>query len=255
MPAAPRYPGPLWAKPDEPDDRRLPFGGAMVLGALTTLAIGWAIGQLDLRHHERERTPMQVTLAPPPPPPLPPVQQIQRVEPRPEPAPPEKKPPPEVRKVERKPLPQPKAPVATPQETLKEPPRAEASPVPMEAPAPSPAPSAAPSIPSEVGAAAPPKPAAAPAPTRPAGEIVRGLVPVYKVEPKYPRRAQQAGIAGSFTCHLFINPDGSVRDVKIIRGENQDLFAREIRAALMQWRFKPEGVDLIGEIDINFRLE
>jgi protein TonB len=210
---------------------------AMLLGALATLAIGWGIGQLDLRHHERERAPMSVTLAPPPPPP--PIQQIQRDEPQPEPAaPPEKKPPPEVRKVERKPLPQPKAPVAPPQETPKEPPRAETSP-----------------IPSEVGAAAPPKPSAAPAPARPAGAIVRGLVPIHKVEPKYPRRAQQAGIGGSFTCHLFIDPDGTVRDVKIIRGENQDLFAREIRAALMQWRFKPEGVDLIGEIDINFRLE
>lgn len=254
MESAPRYPGPLWAASREKDERRLPFGLALVLGALATLALVYGVSLLDMRHHEREREPLRVRLAPPPPPP--PVQQVAREEPSPEPAPPpETKPPPEVRKVERKPTPQPRVPVTRARETPKEPPRAETAPVPMESPSPSPAPSPAPSIPTDVGAPAPAKPAAAPPPPRPAGEVVRGLVPIHKVEPKYPRRAQQAGISGSFLCHLSINADGTVRDVKIIRGENQDLFAREIRAALTQWRFKPEGVDLVGEIEISFRLE
>jgi hypothetical protein len=33
------------------------------------------------------------------------------------------------------------------------------------------------------------------------------------------------------------------------------MFARSIRDALMQWKFKPQGVELIGEMEIRFRLE
>lgn len=242
--SVPRYPGPLWADRRGQPERRLPFWAALAIGAVLTAAIVALLGSIDFAVKPVDRQVTQVTLVrPPPPPPV----EVRNEEPKPEPPPPkpEVKKPPEVRKIVRErpaPVPQKEAP--------REEARPETAPIPMEAPAPGPS-GAGPSIPSEVGA---PAPSAGPA-SREAGTVVKGLTPIHRVEPTYPRRAQQAGLSSTFLCHLYITPEGTVRDVKILRGEHVDMFARSIRDALMQWKFKPQGVELIGEMEIRFRLE
>ncbi len=99
--------------------------------------------------------------------------------------------------------------------------------------------------------AAPPAPPAPPAPVvrknvRPVGEIVR---------PVFPRQAIRDGIqSGSIVAHLVIRPDGTVSEVRIIRAKPPRIFDREVIRALSQWRFAPEAVGFIGEVDIDFKL-
>mgnify|MGYP001245924769 CR=1 FL=1 len=99
--------------------------------------------------------------------------------------------------------------------------------------------------------AAPAAPPAPPAPVvrknvRPVGEIVR---------PVFPRQAIRDGIqSGRIVAHLVIRPDGSVAEVKIISAKPPRIFDREVIRALSQWRFAPEAVGFIGEVDIDFKL-
>jgi protein TonB len=103
----------------------------------------------------------------------------------------------------------------------------------------------------------PPKAAPAPQPTAPAGPVVRKNVkPVGEiVRPVFPRQAIRDGIqSGNVIAHLVIRPDGTVSEVRIIRATPPRVFDREVIRALSQWRFAPEPVGFIGEVDIDFKL-
>ena len=105
----------------------------------------------------------------------------------------------------------------------------------------------------------PPKAAPAPqAPPAPPAPVVRkNLQPVGEiVRPVFPRQAIRDGIqSGNVVAHLVIRPDGSVQEVRIIRARPPRIFDREVVRALSQWRFAPEPVGFIGEVDIDFKLE
>lgn len=100
--------------------------------------------------------------------------------------------------------------------------------------------------------AAPPAPAPAPGPAvrknvKPIGDIVR---------PVFPRQAIRDGIqSGTVVAHLVIRPDGSVSEVRIISAKPPRIFDREVQRALSQWRFAPEPVGFVGEVEIEFKLE
>jgi protein TonB len=104
----------------------------------------------------------------------------------------------------------------------------------------------------------PPKAAPAPAaPPAPPGPVVRKNVkPVGEiVRPVFPRQAIRDGIqSGNVVAHLVIRPDGTVSEVRIIRARPPRIFDREVIRALSQWRFAPEAVGFIGEVDIDFKL-
>jgi len=103
----------------------------------------------------------------------------------------------------------------------------------------------------------PPKAAPAPAPPKPAGPVVRKNVrPVGDiVRPVFPRRAIRDGIqGGTVVAHLMIRPDGSVSEVRIVRANPPRVFDQEVIRALSQWRFTPEEVGFIGEVEIDFKL-
>ena len=98
--------------------------------------------------------------------------------------------------------------------------------------------------------AAPPAPTQAPAVrknVKPVGEIVR---------PVFPRQAIRDGVqSGTVVAHLVIRPDGSVSEVRIISAKPPRIFDREVQRALSQWRFAPEPVGFVGEVEIEFKLE
>jgi len=99
---------------------------------------------------------------------------------------------------------------------------------------------------------APPAPPAPPAPivrknVKPIGEIVK---------PVFPRKAIRDGLqSGNVIAHLVIRPDGSVAEVRIIRAKPPRVFDTEVIRALSQWRFAPEPVGFIGEVELVFKLE
>lgn len=98
--------------------------------------------------------------------------------------------------------------------------------------------------------AAPPAPTQAPAVrknVKPVGEIVR---------PVFPRQAIRDGVqSGTVVAHLVIRPDGSVSEVRIISAKPPRIFDREVQRALSQWRFAPEPIGFVGEVEIEFKLE
>lgn len=102
----------------------------------------------------------------------------------------------------------------------------------------------------------PPPVIAPPAPPAPVSTVVRkNVVPVSKVSPVFPRDAIKRGIErGTITAHVHVKTDGTVTDVRIVSANPPRVFDREVIRALMQWRFQPEPVGFIGEVEIEFKL-
>lgn len=101
--------------------------------------------------------------------------------------------------------------------------------------------------PKVVAPAPPPPPAAKP-------HLRKGVVPVYKVEFVYPRKALQESVEGTVIAHAYVNKDGTVREVKIVKADRQGYFEKEVTRALMQWKFTPDESDYIVEVPFEFKL-
>src|SRR5438445_8522304 len=85
--------------------------------------------------------------------------------------------------------------------------------------------------------APPPPPEAAPKPA-----VRKGITPIFRVNPTYPREAIRAGVSsGKVTARLQIDEKGIVTDVRIIESDPPHVFEREVIRALTQWKFQPEG--------------
>ena len=63
--------------------------------------------------------------------------------------------------------------------------------------------------------------------------------PYYKIKPKYPKVALIAGTEGWILLEVDITPEGSVENVRIIDGEQRNLFGSEARRAVEQWKYRP----------------
>jgi protein TonB len=60
---------------------------------------------------------------------------------------------------------------------------------------------------------------------------------LHSVDPAYPREAAQQKMQGPVVLEATIGRDGSVEDLKIVRG--YFVLSRAAIAAVKQWRFKP----------------
>ena len=69
------------------------------------------------------------------------------------------------------------------------------------------------------------------------------VIPVVRVQPAYPRRAKQAGIEGSVTMEVLINPDGTVSQAKVMEADPPRLFDAAALTAIKRWKFRPKIVD------------
>ena len=78
-----------------------------------------------------------------------------------------------------------------------------------------------------------------------------------KVDPAYPLQLMRENVAGTVIVYAVIRADGSVGNVRVLRGvdERLDRFARE---AVAQWKFAPatkngSPVDVEATFQIPFR--
>lgn len=90
------------------------------------------------------------------------------------------------------------------------------------------------------------------------GGSVRPPVPTFRPEPEYTEEARRAGIDGSVLLSIVIAPDGTVRDVKVMRRLSYGLDEKAVEA-VTQWRFKPATKDgspvaVMVNVEVNFRL-
>jgi periplasmic protein TonB len=102
--------------------------------------------------------------------------------------------------------------------------------------------------------APPPVIVAPPPPPKPA--VRRGIVPIEREEPVYPREAIRKNIAkGTVVARLQIDEAGKVTDVTIISSDPPRVFDNEVKRALSLWKFRAEGEKYVGEIEVNFALK
>lgn len=81
---------------------------------------------------------------------------------------------------------------------------------------------------------------------------------VREVRADYTEEARQRGLSGEVVLEIVVRRDGSVGDVKILRGMAAGLNERAVQA-VRQWRFAPatrlgQPVDVIVEVAVEFRL-
>jgi len=69
------------------------------------------------------------------------------------------------------------------------------------------------------------------------------IIPIVRVEPRYPRKAARAGTQGWVKLEFSILEDGTVTNAKVIDAKPRRVFNREAIRAIQRWKFKPKIVD------------
>ncbi|GLS90990.1 protein TonB [Psychromonas marina] len=86
-------------------------------------------------------------------------------------------------------------------------------------------------------------------------------MPLYRVQPRYPRKAARLGKEGYVVLSFDINEAGRVMNVNVLDANPRRLFEREAERALKQWKYKPmlvngEAVSQLGQtIRLDFQME
>ena len=87
------------------------------------------------------------------------------------------------------------------------------------------------------------------------------VIPLVRIPPQYPRRAQQLGIEGWVLLEFTITPAGTVTDAEVIDSEPRRVFDRAALRAIERYKYKPkiengQPVARTGmQIVIEFELE
>jgi len=68
----------------------------------------------------------------------------------------------------------------------------------------------------------------------------RDVIPLVRINPEYPRRAQSRGIEGWVQFEFTITPAGTVKDLKVIDSEPKGLFEDAATKAIMRWKYNPK---------------
>lgn len=93
------------------------------------------------------------------------------------------------------------------------------------------------------------------------GKADRMVMPLYRVEPRYPRKALRLGKQGYVTLSFDINEKGQVNNIVVLEAQPKHLFEREARRALKKWKYKPMLVNgqpksqLGQKIRLEFKME
>nr|WP_286235891.1 energy transducer TonB [Thalassotalea sediminis] len=68
-------------------------------------------------------------------------------------------------------------------------------------------------------------------------------LPIVKVAPIYPRRAQSRGIEGYVILEFTVTKNGSVRDPIVIESKPEGIFENAAKDAALKFKYKPRVVD------------
>ncbi|MEI7994169.1 MAG: energy transducer TonB [Methylococcaceae bacterium] len=73
--------------------------------------------------------------------------------------------------------------------------------------------------------------------------VVSGVVPLFRVPPKYPARAASRHIEGWVKVEFTIQTDGSVDNAVVVGSEPEDIFNDAALTAINKWKFKEKRVN------------
>jgi protein TonB len=81
---------------------------------------------------------------------------------------------------------------------------------------------------------------------------------IYRVEPEYTEEARKAKYQGTVVLYAVVDPDGLVRQVRVVRSLGLGLDEKALEA-VRQWKFKPgtkdgRPVPVVASIEVTFRL-
>ena len=87
----------------------------------------------------------------------------------------------------------------------------------------------------------------------------RGLIPLVKIQPKYPREALKEGKTGFVTVKLTVDEKGRVTSAIIEEANPPKIFDAAVIQAVLKWKFKPRVIDgvpvkQVGLTTIEFNL-
>ena len=69
------------------------------------------------------------------------------------------------------------------------------------------------------------------------------MVALSRVMPVYPWRAKSLGIEGWVKIEVIVATDGSVKKVRVIDDQPDNMFGDAAIKAIKQWRFQPAFID------------
>lgn len=69
------------------------------------------------------------------------------------------------------------------------------------------------------------------------------VMPLYRIEPRYPTRALKQRMEGFVLMTFTINKLGAPIDIKVVDSEPKRIFDREALRALKRWKYQPYIVD------------
>lgn len=86
------------------------------------------------------------------------------------------------------------------------------------------------------------------------------IIPLQRIAPQYPRQAARDGVSGYVKIEFTVNPDGSVKDARVIEGKPRGVFDAAAITAALKWKFKPKVVDgrpvaQKGIVQVDFNLD
>ncbi len=87
------------------------------------------------------------------------------------------------------------------------------------------------------------------------------IVPIVRVEPQYPIRAQELGIEGWVQIDFTISAAGTVKDPVVVAFHPSSVFNRAAIRAIRKWKYSPKIEDGVAvertgvNVRINFTLE
>jgi len=68
-------------------------------------------------------------------------------------------------------------------------------------------------------------------------------LPIVKVQPVYPRRAQSRGLEGYVIVEFTVTKQGTTRDVRVVEAKPSSIFDRSAIQAARKFKYKPRVVD------------
>lgn len=68
------------------------------------------------------------------------------------------------------------------------------------------------------------------------------VMPLYRVEPRYPAKAKKRGLEGEVVLSFTIDPTGRPIDISIVSATPKRVFEREAIRALKKWKYQPKVV-------------
>jgi periplasmic protein TonB len=90
----------------------------------------------------------------------------------------------------------------------------------------------------------------------------RQAVPLYlkNPPPEYPPAARRRGYEGTIMMEVFVDREGKVQDLRLLRSSGYDMLDRAAMRAVKGWRFAParqgeENVDMWVTVPLTFRLK